>query len=123
MLVRALSLGVVPVDVPSLAEVDVEHLLLEDLVEGQMVLLVDVLVHFHDGLEIHEVTCVNGNVGSKLMVSAKIATTLKATIFKIVDNKRPVVDNFSESTGKVDVLVRLEVFKVISAKALGYHES
>lgn len=49
MLVRALSLGVVPVDVPSLAEVDVEHLLLEDLVEGQMVLLVDVLVHFHDG--------------------------------------------------------------------------
>ena len=53
MLVRALSLLVVPKDIPRLPHVNIKHLLMEYVREGELLAWVDVLVHLRDGLEVH----------------------------------------------------------------------
>ena len=112
-----------PEYVPRLAKVDSCHLFVLDLVACNLFLFWNVLVKLQDGAEVHEVACIHGCIDSKLLVGAKITSSLFTAILDIVDHKASIVDDFSQPAAIVNVFVLFKVLQVISTQAASHDQS
>lgn len=112
-----------PVDVPSLPEVDPRHFVVLDLVASELFCRRDVVVQLQNWPEVHEVSCIYGNVYAKLLVGAQVTTTLFAPVLYVVDHQTSVVNDFSKTTAVVDVFVLLEVLQISPSKTAGHDET
>jgi len=95
-----------PVDVPVLAEVQVEHLFLTDVHDIKLGLLVlDEVTELDDGCEIHKCTGVACVIITVLQMDTLVTTSHQAFVFEVIDHERAIVHDLGESTGPKDILV------------------
>ena len=112
-----------PVDVPSLPEVDASHFIILDLVACELLVLWNVIVKLQNWSEVHEVTSIDGDVDAKLLISAWFTTSFLTSVLNVIDHQTSIVNNLSESTTVVNVLIFLEVFEIGSTKTTGHDET
>ena len=96
---------VVPINIPTLADVKTLHFFQKDSVKCKVVLFLHKMTNPVHWCDVHEVSCVDCHINSKLLVTTKVASSHVASIFDIVNHKRSVVHNFGETTCKVYVFV------------------
>ena len=112
-----------PVDIPSLPEVDTSHLIVLDLVACELFVFWNVIVKLQDWSKVHEITSIDGDVYAKLLVSAWFTTSFFTSVLNVINHQTSIVNNLSESTTVVNVLIFLEVFEICSSKTTGHDQT
>ena len=89
-----MSFFVVPVDIPPLPGMNIDHFLTVDLEDVKLFVSRDELLNLIQWTEIHKITSIQGIISAKFLVGAKITPPLQALVFQVVTDQRSIMNNF-----------------------------
>jgi hypothetical protein len=116
-------------NIPVLSKVNIEHLLLIDILESLFFVgILNVLIEWDNGRDIHQGGSIDGIIFTVLDVGAWLTSSHLTLVLKIVSHETSVMDNLGKSTGIQYVIIMLKItfcytFSDISTKAVCKHHA
>jgi len=74
-----------------------------------MMLFLDKLAYFVHWCNIHEISSIHSNINSEFPMGTQITSTHLASIFDVVNHQGAIMNNFRESTAKINIFVFLKL--------------
>ena len=113
-----------PVDIPTLAEVNGSHFFGVDFRAGECFDRVfDILVHLKHRCKVHEVTSIYRDICSKGLISAVEPSAFLAPVLNVINYQTAIMNDLRQSTAEVYVFISLEVFKVLAAETSCHYQT